>query len=32
VWLAGFSFGSWIASRLAASDPEVERLIVIAPR
>lgn len=31
VWLAGFSFGSWIASRLAASEPDVERLIIIAP-
>jgi len=31
LWLAGFSFGSWIAARLAASDPGVERLILIAP-
>jgi hypothetical protein len=31
VWLAGFSFGSWIAARLAASEPRVERLILIAP-
>jgi hypothetical protein len=30
-WLAGFSFGAWIASRLAASEPGVERLILIAP-
>jgi alpha/beta superfamily hydrolase len=34
VWLAGFSFGSWIAARLA-SDPsesaKIERLILIAP-
>src|SRR5262249_52435340 len=31
LWLAGFSFGSWIAARLAASDPGVERLILVAP-
>ena len=30
-WLAGFSFGAWIASRLAALEPGVERLILIAP-
>lgn len=30
-WLGGFSFGSWVAARLAASDPGVERLILIAP-
>jgi hypothetical protein len=30
-WLAGFSFGSWIAARLAAEDAGIERLIVIAP-
>ena len=30
-WLAGFSFGAWIASRLAAAEPQVERLILIAP-
>ena len=30
-WLAGFSFGAWIASRLAASGPGIERLILIAP-
>lgn len=30
-WVAGFSFGSWVASRLAASEPAVERLILIAP-
>jgi alpha/beta superfamily hydrolase len=30
-WVAGFSFGSWIAARLAASDAGVERLILIAP-
>jgi len=30
-WAAGFSFGSWVASRLAASDPAVERLLLIAP-
>ncbi|HET7225219.1 MAG TPA: alpha/beta fold hydrolase [Candidatus Eisenbacteria bacterium] len=30
-WLAGFSFGSWIAARLAASEPHVERLVLVAP-
>ena len=30
-WVAGFSFGSWIAARLAASEPEVRRLILVAP-
>ena len=30
-WVAGFSFGSWIAARLAASAAEVERLILVAP-
>jgi hypothetical protein len=30
-WAAGFSFGSWVASRLAASEPDIERLILIAP-
>jgi hypothetical protein len=30
-WLAGFSFGAWIAARLAASDPSIERLILVAP-
>jgi len=30
-WLAGFSFGAWIASRLAAAETGVERLILIAP-
>lgn len=30
-WVAGFSFGSWIAARLVASDSSVERLIVVAP-
>ena len=30
-WLAGFSFGSWIAARLAAAEPDVERLILVAP-
>ena len=30
-WLAGFSFGAWIAARLAAVEPRVERLILIAP-
>jgi alpha/beta superfamily hydrolase len=30
-WSAGFSFGSWVASRLAASDAAVERLVLVAP-
>jgi alpha/beta superfamily hydrolase len=30
-WLAGFSFGAWVAARLAASEPRVERLILVAP-
>jgi uncharacterized protein len=29
-WLAGFSFGSWIAARLAATVP-IERLILVSP-
>ena len=31
VRVAGFSFGSWVASRLAASEPDVEQLLLIAP-
>ena len=30
-WVAGFSFGSWVAARLAAGSPDVERLVMIAP-
>lgn len=30
-WVAGFSFGSWVAARLAASEPKVERVILVAP-
>ncbi|HEY2956147.1 MAG TPA: alpha/beta fold hydrolase [Candidatus Eisenbacteria bacterium] len=30
-WLAGFSFGAWIAARLAAAESGIERLILIAP-
>jgi hypothetical protein len=30
-WAAGFSFGSWVAARLAASEPDVERLVLTAP-
>lgn len=30
-WAAGFSFGSWVASRLAAGEPDVERLVLVAP-
>ena len=29
--VAGFSFGSWVAARLAASEPAVERLVLVAP-
>ena len=31
LWLAGFSFGSWVAARLAASEPNCERVILVAP-
>jgi alpha/beta superfamily hydrolase len=31
LWVAGFSFGSWIAARLAASETSIEQLILIAP-
>jgi alpha/beta superfamily hydrolase len=30
-WMSGFSFGSWIAARLAAEQPAIERLILVAP-
>lgn len=30
-WLAGFSFGSWIAARLAVEIDDVERLLLVAP-
>jgi hypothetical protein len=30
-WVAGFSFGAWIASLLAAAETGIERLILIAP-
>jgi hypothetical protein len=30
-WAAGFSFGSWVAARLAACEADVQRLILIAP-
>lgn len=30
-WIAGFSFGSWVASRLAAGEADAEQLILIAP-
>ena len=30
-WAAGFSFGSWVASRLAAADADVARLLLVAP-
>jgi alpha/beta superfamily hydrolase len=30
-WLAGFSFGSWIAARLASEDALIEQLVLIAP-
>lgn len=31
LWLAGFSFGSWVAARLAAAEPSCERVVLIAP-
>jgi uncharacterized protein len=31
LWVAGFSFGSWVAARLVASEPQVERVILVAP-
>jgi alpha/beta superfamily hydrolase len=30
-WAAGFSFGSWVASRVAASEAAVKQLILVAP-
>lgn len=30
-WALGFSFGAWVAARLAASEPAIERLVLIAP-
>ncbi len=30
-WVAGFSFGSWVAARLGAGERDVERMILIAP-
>lgn len=30
-WIGGFSFGSWIAARLAAAEPAIERLVLVAP-
>ena len=30
-WAAGFSFGSWVASRLAAAESAIERLVLVAP-
>jgi hypothetical protein len=30
-WAAGFSFGAWVAARLAASDHDVERVVLVAP-
>jgi len=30
-WVAGFSFGSWIAARLGAAESGIERLILVAP-
>jgi alpha/beta superfamily hydrolase len=29
--MAGFSFGSWIAARLAVERPDVEQLLLVAP-
>lgn len=30
-WVAGFSFGSWVAARVAASEAAIEQLILVAP-
>ena len=30
-WVAGFSFGSWVASRVAAAEAVVEQLVLVAP-
>jgi alpha/beta superfamily hydrolase len=30
-WLAGFSFGSWVAARLAAATPDIDQLLLVAP-
>jgi alpha/beta superfamily hydrolase len=30
-WIAGFSFGSWVAARLTASKPDTKRVILISP-
>jgi alpha/beta superfamily hydrolase len=30
-WVGGFSFGSWVAARLAAREASIERLILVAP-
>jgi alpha/beta superfamily hydrolase len=29
IWLSGFSFGSWVGSKWALSDPHVERMILL---
>jgi len=31
MWVAGFSFGAWIAARLTHGEPSVERLVMVAP-
>lgn len=31
IWLAGFSFGSYVAAKAANTDPDIRRLITIAP-
>lgn len=31
IWLAGFSFGSYVAAKAANTDPDITRLITIAP-
>jgi len=30
-WAAGFSFGAWVAARLAAAEPDIGRLVLVAP-
>ncbi len=31
LWAAGFSFGAWVALRVGAEEPDVERLVGVAP-
>ena len=31
LWVSGFSFGAWIASRLAVNESDIQRLVLVAP-